>query len=647
MKKHTLNPIPLQKVTINGGFWASKLKLVREKVLPYQWRALNDQIEDTEPSHAIENLRIAAGEKQGKYLGMVFQDSDVAKWLEAVGYSLTTQPDPELEKKADEVIDIIAKAQQPDGYMNTYFIVAEPEKRWTNLRDWHELYCAGHLIEGAVAYYQATGKRKILDVLCRYADYIDTLFGPEPEKKKGYPGHEEIELALVKLYRVTGEKRYLNLSKYFIDERGNRPYYYDKEAEERGDTKEYWPLYGYRYNQSHLPVREQTTAEGHSVRAMYLYAGMVDVAAETGDQSLIDACKTLWNNVTQKRMYITGGIGSSGYAEAFTRDYDLPNDTAYTETCASIGLVFFASRMLQIEPSSTYADVMERALYNGVMSGISLDGEKFFYVNPLEVWPETCKVRYDKEHVMVERQKWFGCACCPPNIARLMASIGSYIYSQTKDTLFVHLYAAGTADFEYDGGTAKVTVDTKYPWDEKVSFKIGCTGEQNFTLALRIPGWCRKAEISVNGESLKAEQITENGYAVLRRTWSDGDTVALHLAMPVERVYAHPEIRMNSGKVALQRGPMIYCVEEADNGANIPSIVLNRTSELSARYDETLLGGVTVIEGKAYREATDPKGSELYSTKSPGKTEMTLTAIPYCVWNNRGSGEMQVWIREQ
>ncbi len=647
MKKHNVNPIPLQNVTLNGGFWASKLKLVREKVLPYQWKALNDQIEETEPSHAIENLRIAAGEKQGKYLGMVFQDSDVAKWLEAVGYSLMTQPDPELEKKADEVIDLIAKAQQPDGYMNTYFIVAGPDKRWTNLRDRHELYCAGHLIEGAVAYYQATGKRKILDVLCRYADYIDTLFGPEPEKKKGYPGHEEIELALIKLYRVTGEKRYLNLSKYFIDERGNRPHYYDKEAEERGDTNEYWPLYGYRYNQSHLPVREQTTAEGHSVRALYLYAGMADVAAETGDRSLIDACKTLWNNVTQKRMYITGGIGSSGYAEAFTMDYDLPNDTAYTETCASIGLVFFASRMLQRETSSVYADVMEQALYNGVMSGISLDGEKFFYVNPLEVWPETCRVRYDKEHVMVERQKWFGCACCPPNIARLMASIGSYIYSQTKDTLYVHLYAAGTAQFEHDGGTAKVTVETAYPWDENVRFQVNCSEKQNFALALRIPGWCRKAEISVNGNPVKGEQTTEKGYAVVRREWSDGDTAALCLAMPVARVYAHPEIRMNSGKVALRRGPIIYCVEEADNGENIPSIVLDGDAEFSTRYDDTLLGGVTVIEGKAHRELNDTGQNELYSTEKPGKTEMTLTAIPYCVWNNRGAGEMQVWIRER
>jgi Putative glycosyl hydrolase of unknown function (DUF1680). len=337
---------------------------------------------------------------------------------------------------------LIAKVQQSDGYLNTYFTIKEPDKKWTNLRDCHELYCAGHLIEAAVAYYEATGKKKLLDVACRFADHIDSVFGSEPHKKKGYPGHEEIELALIKLYRLTKEEKYLNLSKYFIDERGKRPLYFEIEAKERGNTNffDLWNKLGPKYFQVHLPVREQTTAEGHAVRAVYLYSGMADVALETGDKSLVNACKRLWDNLTKKRMYVTGSIGSMSIGESLTFDYDLPNDTNYSETCASVGLVFFAHRMLQIDPDRQYSDVMERALYNTVISGMSLDGKKFFYVNPLEVWPEACEKNKVKSHVKYTRQPWFGCACCPPNIARLLTSLGKYIYSKKAKEVFVHLY---------------------------------------------------------------------------------------------------------------------------------------------------------------------------------------------------------------
>lgn len=361
---------------------------------------------------------------------MVFQDSDVAKWLEAVAYLLEEKRDSELEALADDVIELLGRAQQPDGYLNTYYTVKEPGKRWTNLRDNHELYCAGHLIEAAVAYFQATGKRRFLDIMCKYADYIGTVFGRGEGQIPGYDGHQEIELALLKLYEATGNENYLKLSQYFIDQRGQQPHYFDQEKEARGETGAFWYDGGYRYHQAHIPVREQKQAVGHAVRALYMYTAMAGLAAKTGDESLKQACQTLWENVTKRQMYITGGVGSSAFGESFTFDFDLPNDTVYAETCAAIVLVFWARRMLELEMDGKYVDVMERALYNGTISGMDLDGKRFFYVNPLEVWPKACE-RHDKRHVKPVRQKWFSCACCPPNLARLIASIGHYIYSQT------------------------------------------------------------------------------------------------------------------------------------------------------------------------------------------------------------------------
>ncbi|NLJ26248.1 MAG: glycoside hydrolase family 127 protein, partial [Firmicutes bacterium] len=437
-------PISLPAVKLKDKLWKERFRLVKEEVIPYQWDSLNDRIPGVPPSHAIENFRIAAGESEGEFFGMVFQDSDVAKWLEAVSYVLATEPDAKLEETADDVIELIARAQQEDGYLNTYFTVAEPEKRWTNLRDWHELYCAGHMMEAAVAYYEATGKRKLLDVMCRFADYIAEVFGPEPDKMQGYPGHPEIELALVRLYHATGKERYLNLSKYFIDQRGQQPHWYEIEAKGREEAPRRHPhdYLGPAYSQAHLPIRQQTTAEGHSVRALYLFSGVTDVAAETDDKELLEVCRQLWDNVTNHRMYVTGAVGSDHFGERFTFDYDLPNDRAYTETCASIALVFWAHRMLHVDLDGKYTDVLERSLYNGVLSGISLDGKSFFYVNPLEVWPKACSARNDLRHVKPVRQGWFSCACCPPNVARLLASLPHYVYSYTSDTAYVHLYVA-------------------------------------------------------------------------------------------------------------------------------------------------------------------------------------------------------------
>ncbi|MFY9177985.1 MAG: beta-L-arabinofuranosidase domain-containing protein [Caldicoprobacterales bacterium] len=638
------------KVKIKDAFWSKYDALVRDVVIPYQRDVFNDNVTDADPSGAIRNFRIAAGEEEGEFYGMVFQDSDVAKWLEAVAYSLENHPNPELEKEADEIIDLIGRAQQPDGYLNTYFIINGLDKRWTNLHECHELYCAGHFIEAAVAYYEATGKRKLLDILCKFADHIDTVFGPEEGKLKGYPGHQEIELALVKLYRVTGNKKYLNLAKYFLDERGKKPYYFDIEWEKRGKTQ-FWPGHrnlGHEYQQSHLPVREQTEAVGHSVRAVYMYTAMVDVAMETGDEELLEACRRLWNNIVYKRMYITGGIGSQVHGESFTFDYDLPNDTVYAETCAAIGLVFFANRMLQAEPRGQYADVMERALYNGIISGMSLDGRGFFYVNPLEVNPEACEKNRNMRHVKPVRQKWFACACCPPNIARLLASLGRYIYGVKDNTVYTHLYIGSSSEVDIDGTKVGITQDTNYPWDGKVNITINLDGTKEFGLGLRIPGWCNDAKIFVNGEKIDLAEVTVDGYAVIQRNWQDGDRVEIDLAMEPVRVRPNPLVRADIGRVAIQNGPIVYCLEEVDNGPNLHTIVLPKDAELKVYYRQDLLGGVNVITAQGEKAKVEAWGPELYKAKGCIEYQPAqLTFVPYYAWVNREPGEMTVWVRER
>ena len=635
------------KVKINDKFWGHYLEVVRDHVIPYQWDALNDRLPETEPSHAIENFRIAAGESEGEFFGMVFQDSDVAKWLEAVAFSLENEPNEELENTADEVIALLGRAQDENGYLNTYYTVKEPDNRWTNVRDNHELYCAGHLIEAAVAYYNATGKKQFLEIMSRYADYIDTVFGSEDNKIKGYPGHQEIELALVKLYDVTGNERYLNLSKYFIDERGKQPHYFDVEKKEREDTKPFWFNDDYAYHQAHEPVREQKEAVGHAVRATYMYTAMADLAAKTNDESLKKACETLWENVTQKQMYVTGGIGSMVFGEAFSFDYDLPNDLSYTETCASIALVFWANRMLNLEANSKYADVMELALYNGTISGMDLDGKKFFYVNPLEVLPEASEKRNDKKHVKAERQKWFGCACCPPNLARLIASIGHYIYSQKDKELFVHLYMGNETKLEVAGQEVGLVQETNYPWDGNVSITVNPENECTFTLALRIPGWAKGAVVKVNGEIVDHTPLMKNGYVYINRSWKENDQVELALPMVVERIQSNPRVRHNVGKVALQRGPVVYCLEQVDNGENLHGILLPRDAELKATFEPELLDGVVVISGEGERIDQSNWNNSLYRPVHDHTTPVQIKAVPYYAWCNREPGEMLVWVNEK
>ena len=515
-KNNFSSPLSLRNVQITDTFWKKEMELVRTEVIPYQWAALNDQVEGAAPSFCMHNFKTAGKlnkEKKelgtafkepvytfrgfealpedpkhldDKFYGFVFQDSDFYKWIEAVGYSLTQHPDPQLESTADGAIDIVCAAQQEDGYLDTYYILNGKDRIFTNLRDHHELYCLGHLLEGAVSYYQATGKDKLLKAASRYADYVAAYFGPEEGKCKGYPGHEIAEMALVRLYETTQESKYLDLAKYFIDERGKQPYYFDKEHPE--EVKKNPNGLRYAYNQAHLPVREQDEAVGHAVRAVYLYSGMADIARLTEDDTLFDACKRLWDNMVQKKLYITGGIGGTHMGEAFSFNYDLPNDTAYAETCASIGLVFFARRMLEICPDVQYADVMEQALYNTVLAGMALDGKSFFYVNPLEVLPEACHKDERKFHVKPVRQKWFGCACCPPNLARTLSSVSSYACTEKDDTLFVHLYIGSDIKKTVNGTDVSVRMTSEFPWNGKVTLQAD-SADTPFTLALRIPGW--------------------------------------------------------------------------------------------------------------------------------------------------------------
>jgi len=640
-------PVPLKNVKISDHFWSQYVELVRNTVIPYQWEALNDRVPDAEPSHAVKNFRIAAGLEEGDFKGFVFQDSDVAKWIEAVGYSLQSRPDPELEAAVDGVIDIIEKAQQPDGYLNTYFTIKEPEKRWTDLHECHELYTAGHMMEAAVAYYEATGKRKLLDIICRFADYIDTVFGPEPEKIHGYDGHQEVELALVKLYKATGNERYLKLSKYFIDERGKEPNFFNIEWEKR-DRYSFWTKAvsskpNLKYCQAHEPVREQKSAVGHAVRAVYMYTGMADIAAETGDEELMNACRVLWDNIVSKQMYITGGIGSTHHGEAFTFDYDLPNDTIYAETCASIGLIFFAHRMLNMEQKSVYADVIERALYNNVLGAMSLDGKRFFYVNPLEVWPEASDKNPGKFHVKPVRQKWFACACCPPNIARLLTSLNKYIYSKNNNTVYIHLYIGGEAEIELENGKMLLNQHSRYPWDGNVKISVVSESISPVSIALRIPGWCRKWSICVNGEKVNPELV--NGYAYIERVWHKNDDIELKMEMPAEFIRSNPNVRANAGKVAIQRGPIVYCIEEADNGRNLSAIEIDTASNLTIETDKAVPGEGVIVKGKGLRTIDEGWQNDLYKPCGLTKKEVEIKAVPYFVWGNREPGEMTVWIR--
>jgi len=580
-----MTPVPFSDVKIEDGFWSPRLERHKSETLP----VCIDQIENQ--TDRIRNYENAA-RREGKHSGIFFDDSDVYKALEGMAYSLQIQPDPVLEAKCDEWIDKFAAAQQPDGYLNTYYTLTPAEPRWTNM-DRHEMYCAGHMIEAGVAYFKVTGKRKLLDVCIRMADHMMSIFGPQG--RHWVPGHEEIELALVKLYEVTGEKKYLDFAGWLLDQRGHGYGSY-------GDDRP-WPGI---YYQDEVPVRELETITGHAVRAMYLYSGMADVAAYTGDTGFTDALDRLWDHVVNKNMYITGGIGQSSRNEGITEDYDLPNLTAYCETCASVGMVFWNWRMLQSSGDGKYADVMERSLYNGALAGVNLKGDRFFYVNPLE--------SLGNHH----RQAWYGCACCPSQICRFLPSIGNYIYGVSKDALWVNLYMGNTARLKMGGKDVTVTQETQYPWEGNVRVRLGMKGTVKGWIHFRIPAWCKDYTLTVNGQAVNAP--VDNGYAVLDRKWKDGDSVELIFEMPVEVVAADPRVKEDVGKRAIQRGPLVYCLEEVDNPDDFDSLTISEEATFSLAFLPGKLHGIVEI-----------------STSN-------LTFVPYYTWDNRAPGKMKVWI---
>ncbi|MCM1167104.1 MAG: glycoside hydrolase family 127 protein [Ruminococcus sp.] len=619
---------------MSDGFIGKYQRLIKDTVIPYQYSVLCDKAEGAEKSHVIGNFinagKVVRSEDGGDgFYGMVFQDSDAAKWIEAAAYSLASFPDEELEKTVDELIGFIAAAQDSDGYLNTRFTITDKDKRWTNLLEGHELYCSGHMAEAACAYFEATGKRVLLDVMLKNVEHIHKVFIEDGHG--GCPGHPEAELALMKMYRLTGEKKCLELAEHFINERGADPEFYKRERAARD-----WDVWGMNpddtaYNQSSVPLRNAERAAGHAVRAVYLYTGMADLAAETGDKELYAACRRLWESITQRQMYITGGIGSTVHGEAFSVDNDLPSDTAYAETCASIGLMFFASKMLENEVKGEYGDVMEQAFYNTVLAGMQLDGKRFFYVNPLEVVPGISGISPTHRHDLTTRPGWYACACCPPNAARLIASFGKYAYGESGDTAYCHLFAAGTVQFE---NGIKLVCETEYPYGFTVKYTVSGSGR----LAVRIPHWSGSFSLTVNGKK-SAPEITD-GYAYI--AVSDGDTAVLELDGSPRFVYASPRVPRLTGMAALCRGPLVYCFEGADNNGDVLSLSLDDGKPAAIReFEPGLLGGTVRLESDAKRTAeTNP----LYTAEKPLKTPCKAVAVPYYTWGNRGENQMRVWL---
>ncbi len=614
-----LRPVAVGSVTIEDTFWAPRMRINREATIPSQYR----QLWETGRFH---NFLRVVGKYDGPFQGRFFNDSDVYKWLEAASWVLASHDDPALAQQVDEAITIVAAAQRPDGYLNTYFALERADERWTDF-DLHEMYCAGHLFQAAVAHHRATGSTRLLDVATRFADHIDATFGPpEQGKRIGTDGHPEVEMGLVELARETGEQRYLRLAQFLVDVRGH------------GHLGDAYDRFGTKYHQDHQPFREMSEIVGHAVRAVYLNAGVADIVAETGEQALRDALHRLWDNMTTRKMYVSGGLGSRYEGESFGEDYELPNALAYTETCAAIGSVMWNWRMLLMEGDARYADLIELQLYNAMLSGVSLDGQTYFYQNPLA----------DEGHH--RRQPWFRTACCPPNVARTLASLPGYMYSVAGPEIWVHLYAASTAQIRLpDGREMTIRQRTAYPWDGAIHLAIDGLGDA--ALRLRIPSWCaRGATVSVNGQPATTD-LAPGTYAEVRRVWSPGDEICLNLPMPVRRIACHPYVAENTGRVALMRGPLLYCIEQVDHpGIDVRDLALPDSAEFQTRFDSEMLNGVTVITTTAQVCPPAPGwSSRLYQPAGdippqiPSRA-IPLTAIPYYAWANREPGRMRVWL---
>ena len=634
----------IKKFKLTDGLLYRQAKLVCENIVPYQEKVLNDAVEGASPSHAIDNFKNAAylnkhGKKadNGEFYGMVFQDSDVAKWIEAAAYSLQIKPDKELEQRIDEICDIISGAQEPDGYLDTYFTLARPDGKFKNLYEGHELYCSGHMMEAAVALYDVTGNKKLLNVMEKNANLLYDHF--ITNAAEGYPGHPEIELALMRLYRATGKEKYKELAEHFINVRAVDPDFYVKETENRD-----WTVWGKdpqnrKYQQSHLPVREQADATGHAVRAAYLYTAMADIAKEIKDEALSNACFKLFDSIVNRQMYITGGIGTTVRGEAFSTDYDLPNDTAYCETCASIALIFFASKMLKIKRLGIFADTMERALYNTSLAGVALDGKKFFYVNPSEIIPDVSGKTWNHRHTLPERFKWHKCSCCPPNAARLFASIANYAWDVEDEILYSNIFTAGKLRLD----NVSIDVETSYPFGDTVKYivKSGKT-----RLGIHIP------EFTLKNYSVSLKGEFKDGYYYL--DVKEGDVITLKLDMTPRVNRCNIKVAANSGKAAITVGPVVYCAEGADNDAEVFGFTFDSSSEpkLETHTPEEL-GGFseqTYTLGKVYTvtvsgtELISENPDALYFSSGYKEEKRQIRLIPYFMWGNRGVNQMRVWL---
>ncbi len=621
MEKFGGSPVTFDKIDVTGGFWKEKQDLFYNKTI----KAVYDRFEETGRFEALKfNWKEGMPNKPH-----IFWESDVTKWIEGAAYLLQKRRDTELEAMVDELVECMVNTQDKDGYLNAYFTVVEPGARFTRRTD-HELYCAGHLVEGAIAYAKATGKTAMLRVATKYIDLIDRVFRIEYSAAFDTPGHEEIELALIKLYDYTGEERYKLLAEYFINTRG---------TSSRDET---YSFADQEHMQSHLPVRKQVTAEGHSVRALYLYSGMADLALKNKEEELYHICKTLFSNIVNKRMYITGGIGSTHHGESFTFDYDLPEYTAYNETCASIALAMFCRRMWLIEPDSRYADCAERALYNTVLSGVSLFGDSFFYENPLSVNPKrntfnNSRPKGLQEHLpIMERVKVFDCSCCPPNLLRVVGSVADYMYSTVSDVIYAHCYmnAAGTVLLK--DKEMGLVQKTKYPYEGRI--EITAQTEGDYTVALRIPAWAKKSEITINGEEITVPVVS--GYAYCKRSWRAGDTIVLNLPMEVKVMEANPKVVDLCGRGAITRGPLVYCAERADNNLELRDVRISRKAGFTVKQETLINTEVPVIHTKALVRRIP---EQLYLDETVTKKEIPFKLIPYYTRANRGITEMSTW----
>jgi len=637
-----LESVDLTDARIDDAFWSPRIETVRETTIDFVHERLAD-------SGRIENFRVAAGETEGEFQGRFYNDSDVYKWLEGACLFLVTEDDDGLRERVDEVVDLIAGAQEADGYLNTYFQLVEPDKKWTNLHVLHELYCAGHLIEAAIAHREATGEATLLDVATAFADHIDRRFGPDGED--GVPGHEEIELALVKLYRATDEERYLDLARYFVDRRGaadSRLKYEafnpDAIAGEPYDHVVDGEEYDGRYFQDHAPLREQETVEGHAVRAMYLYTGAADVALETGDRELVEVLERLWENMTERRMYVTGGIGSSHEGERFTEDYDLPTAESYAETCAALGSVLWNQRLLRLTREARYGDLQSRTLYNALLAGLSLNGDRFFYANPHEMGRDGHPLHdVDPNRFANERQGWFQTACCPTNVPRLLASLATHVYASDESSVYVNHHIGSEATLDVADGTVDVDVETSFPWDAETTVTVTPSEPVTFELALRVPEWCVDASARVAGEPVDA---TPGEFLRVEREWAAGDEVRFEASFPVRFLSGHPNVESTAGSVAVQRGPIVYCLEGRDSPRPLHQVRLRANGDVAVEHDPELLDGVTTLDLPAFvpDESRWDDGA-LYRPVSETDVEpTTVRAVPYYGWANRGPDEMRIWL---